>query len=261
MILRSITKHVRDQNWFAVGIDFLIVVVGVFIGIQVANWNDAQKERARAENYAERLRVDLRAELEYSEALVDYYKTTLASGEAAYAGLLRASEYTDEFVLTNAYRASQFNFYERRRSTFDEIVNAGMLNLIVDGELRETAILIYVTQVFDVVQDEGQNSRFRELFRMTVEPALQRYLGQQCGDRLIPSRNGAAGLLTLDYPCKLEADPAEVSAAVAALREDENVIRALRLRNVQVAGRIGDLELTIGTLGLTGLFSDAEDSE
>ena len=29
MILRSITKHVRDQNWFAVGIDFLIVVVGV----------------------------------------------------------------------------------------------------------------------------------------------------------------------------------------------------------------------------------------
>ena len=23
-------KHVRDQNWFAVGLDFLIVVVGVF---------------------------------------------------------------------------------------------------------------------------------------------------------------------------------------------------------------------------------------
>jgi hypothetical protein len=47
MILRSVMKHVRDQNWFAVGIDFLIVVVGVFIGIQVANWNDAQADRAR----------------------------------------------------------------------------------------------------------------------------------------------------------------------------------------------------------------------
>lgn len=34
MILRSITKHVREQNWFAVGIDFLIVVVGVYIGIK-----------------------------------------------------------------------------------------------------------------------------------------------------------------------------------------------------------------------------------
>ena len=40
MLLRRITKHVKDQNWFAVGIDFVIVVVGVFIGLQVANWND-----------------------------------------------------------------------------------------------------------------------------------------------------------------------------------------------------------------------------
>lgn len=33
MILRRLTKHVKDQNWFAVALDFLIVVVGVFIGI------------------------------------------------------------------------------------------------------------------------------------------------------------------------------------------------------------------------------------
>ena len=46
MLLRRISKHVKDQNWFAVGIDFVIVVVGVFIGIQVANWNDARAERA-----------------------------------------------------------------------------------------------------------------------------------------------------------------------------------------------------------------------
>lgn len=45
MLLRRISKHVKDQNWFAVFIDFCIVVVGVFIGLQVANWNDAQAER------------------------------------------------------------------------------------------------------------------------------------------------------------------------------------------------------------------------
>ena len=46
MLLRRITKHVKDQNWFAVGIDFCIVVIGVFIGIQVANWNDVRQQRA-----------------------------------------------------------------------------------------------------------------------------------------------------------------------------------------------------------------------
>ena len=59
MILRRITQHVRDQNWMAIAIDFVIVVVGVFIGIQVSNWNAARAEDAR-----ERLLLgELRAEL------------------------------------------------------------------------------------------------------------------------------------------------------------------------------------------------------
>lgn len=34
-------EHVRAQNWTAIVLDFVIVVVGVFIGIQVSNWNDS----------------------------------------------------------------------------------------------------------------------------------------------------------------------------------------------------------------------------
>jgi len=46
MILRRVTEHVRDQNWTAVSLDFFIVVIGVFIGLQVSNWNDARQDRA-----------------------------------------------------------------------------------------------------------------------------------------------------------------------------------------------------------------------
>ncbi len=47
MILRRITEHVKTQNWFAVALDFVIVVVGVFVGIQVSNWNEAQHAAAK----------------------------------------------------------------------------------------------------------------------------------------------------------------------------------------------------------------------
>ena len=47
MLLRRITEHVKDQNWTAVALDFVIVVVGVFVGIQVANWNDARTNAYR----------------------------------------------------------------------------------------------------------------------------------------------------------------------------------------------------------------------
>ena len=41
MLLRRVIAHVRRQEWTAIGIDLVIVVVGVFIGIQVANWNES----------------------------------------------------------------------------------------------------------------------------------------------------------------------------------------------------------------------------
>ena len=55
MLLRRVTKHVKTQNWFAVGIDLVIVVVGVVIGIEVANWNDVQNNKAGLATSLERL--------------------------------------------------------------------------------------------------------------------------------------------------------------------------------------------------------------
>ena len=67
MILRRIKSHIEKENWFAVFIDFIIVVVGVFIGLQVANWNDARAERGQALDLMERMvseAITTRGELE-----------------------------------------------------------------------------------------------------------------------------------------------------------------------------------------------------
>ena len=59
MILRRITEHVRAQNWFAVGIDFVIVVVGVFLGLQVQQWADAQRQARLERAYTERMQAEV----------------------------------------------------------------------------------------------------------------------------------------------------------------------------------------------------------
>ena len=63
MLLRRITEHVKVQNWFAVFLDFVIVVFGVFIGIQVANWNEARAENELAERYIVQLVSDLQSDI------------------------------------------------------------------------------------------------------------------------------------------------------------------------------------------------------
>ncbi|MEL6859246.1 MAG: hypothetical protein AAFO74_12735 [Pseudomonadota bacterium] len=81
MILRRVTKHVKDQNWFAVGLDFIIVVFGVFIGLQVSNWNDARQERNNEAEYIQRL-----------DAEMDVIRARLVAGEQTYSQSLRSIE-------------------------------------------------------------------------------------------------------------------------------------------------------------------------
>ncbi|MCI5045016.1 MAG: hypothetical protein MRY72_09990 [Aquisalinus sp.] len=63
MLLRRVMDHVTDQNWLAVGIDFLIVVSGVFIGLQVSEWNDNRNDRMAYELARERLIAETQANI------------------------------------------------------------------------------------------------------------------------------------------------------------------------------------------------------
>ena len=58
MRLRSLTKHIREQNWFAVALDFFIVVVGILIAFQITSWNEARDERAQEQIWLTRLYGD-----------------------------------------------------------------------------------------------------------------------------------------------------------------------------------------------------------
>ena len=59
MILRRVIAHLRNQEWTAVGIDFVIVVVGVVVGIQVSNLNSARIDRTLETGYVDRITIDL----------------------------------------------------------------------------------------------------------------------------------------------------------------------------------------------------------
>ncbi len=44
MLLRRFSSHVRAENWFAVFLDLIVVVVGLFIGLQIDTWWEGRKE-------------------------------------------------------------------------------------------------------------------------------------------------------------------------------------------------------------------------
>jgi len=83
MLLRRVIEHVREQNWLAVFIDFLIVVVGVFIGIQVANWNDERQLAAQERAYLGQLRDEILVNHGVVDLRMQYNSQVVAAGERA----------------------------------------------------------------------------------------------------------------------------------------------------------------------------------
>lgn len=62
MIQRRLGERLKQQDWVAVTIELILVVVGVFLGIQVANWNDQRKERSLEAAYQSRIAQDVRSD-------------------------------------------------------------------------------------------------------------------------------------------------------------------------------------------------------
>lgn len=78
MILRGIGKQLRRQDWVAVAIELVLVVAGVFLGIQVANWNDARKERGAEKAYLARIARDARADVAALDEIIRVSEVRMA---------------------------------------------------------------------------------------------------------------------------------------------------------------------------------------
>src|SRR6478752_31748 len=174
MIRRRVIDQLKNQQWVSVGIELVIVVLGVFIGLQASNWNQQRTVDEQAANVAERLKGDLRAEDWGYQLQISYSREVLGNADRALSVLEGKTQMSEEALLVSAYRATQYRERLRRRSTYDELISTGTIGLIRDGALRETAMGLYNNAALDNTAREGKESRYREAFRMTVPNEVQR---------------------------------------------------------------------------------------
>ena len=59
MIGRRLTERLKQHGWFAVGVDLLVVVVGILIALQVDAWAQGRADRRLERVYLQHLKEDL----------------------------------------------------------------------------------------------------------------------------------------------------------------------------------------------------------
>src|SRR5215213_9556121 len=132
MIFKRAVARLRAQDWVAITIELAIVIVGVFIGTQVANWNEARVQQRETQQMLSRLKPELRNQLAVYSGARAYYGLTRRYADIAFAGWRKNPEIGDDDFVVAAYQASQLYSTGANNSTWATIFGADRLRMIDD---------------------------------------------------------------------------------------------------------------------------------
>lgn len=147
MLFRRVLSHVRKQEWTAIGIDFLIVVVGVFVGLQANNWNAARAERQEELGLLKRLEADFH-DAEAAIAISARENRQLATDTGQLLEWLRAGGPEPDVPDVRRYvtATSLLSSMPAESATYLEMISTGSLARLQDVRLRR-ALTTYAQNV------------------------------------------------------------------------------------------------------------------
>jgi hypothetical protein len=239
MRIQRFNKYIKEQNWFAVWLDLVIVFLAVFIGLQADNWNQERVAKQTAKTYYARLIDDLKVEQSSRDARVIYYEQAKRHAESAIKALRTSGNNLGEQFLIDTYQATQRWNYAPQRTTYDELIGIGIANAIPDVEIRSRLANLYLNLIQSTIS-LGEPTPFRDKLRHEMLHEVQSKIREQCGDQYVYLANGIYHL-KLPEVCDLDIETGLVEEAVRGLLEYEDLAKDL-------ARQISILDVKLGSL-------------
>ena len=240
MILRRLTENLRAQNWTAITIEFVIVVIGVFVGTQVSNWNQARLERQATSRMLEQFRPEIQNQLEFFDSAHVYYRRTRPFALTALAGWAGDPKVDDNRFVIAAYQASQIYGIGINAQNWTLTFGGDQLRDIDDPMLRRNLTTV-LTADYEPVGFNAVATPYREHVRQLIPDAVQDRIRDVCGDRNV-TRPGSQYLVVLPPTCPLKLDPAEAARIAAVLRAHPELVPELNWHLAAVANYLANLD-------------------
>lgn len=160
MFFRRIVQHLRKQEWTAIAIDFLIVVLGVFVATQVTEWNNTRLERAEYGRAVERLEAEITANIAIIDSNLPEITSALNDANRALDALQACTDSAENVAAVNAGLEAirgTFTIPLRRRALLDLTTNPTLLAQQSVAERRQFSDLLDYLLLFE------QEMRFAEV--------------------------------------------------------------------------------------------------
>ena len=237
MIFKRFAANLRAQNWFAIGIELAIVVLGVFIGTLVANWNQERVAQAETRRMIAQLDPSLRFLQGYFDGVRAYYGVTRKYAETAEAGWNRRPGISDSAFVIAAYQASQISGIGTNGSAWASVLGADRLREIKDAELR-TDLSTLMSSDYAQIDTPAVDTPYRRNVRRLIPIDVQDDIRARCGDR--PPQT-IDEFVTLPEHCNVTIDPEIAAQTAVKLRGRPEVLEDLHWHMAAQAALLGNL--------------------
>lgn len=214
MFVRRLTTSFKEQHWTTISIELVIVIIGVFVGNQVSNWNEARIQRHQTEQMLEQIVPELNTQTSFFEAAKAYFATTRRYAAEALGAWNGNRNISDNQFVIDAYQASQIFGNGIDSQAWGMTFGGQQLRDIDDVRLRRHLALV-LTSDYSIVGLNAVATPYRQHVREIIPTAAQDQIRTTCGDRLMP---GTGIIYALHATCDLKLDPALAHSAATALR-------------------------------------------
>ncbi|WP_407348431.1 hypothetical protein [Congregibacter variabilis] len=212
--MRRFTQHVTDQNWFAVVLDFVIVVIGVFMGLQVQEWASNRQLEQQKTEYLSELREEITLNVSLFRGRLETMTHVLESGERAIA-FLEADEQCDAEcwpIFVDFFNASQVLFSPVTKTVYEEMQRLGLMrSKSVKGVVEPFYVLSET-----LLSGLDSSPAYRQRFRKMISARAHKSFWQTCH-----RMDGVIEYLVAD--CPLGISEQEVVILVEKIREDSAI--------------------------------------
>lgn len=257
MIVRKLAEAVRRQDWFTVLVEFVIVVAGIFVGLQVNNWNDARLTAKQEKAYLRQLREEVRHNIRVMDYQVVYVETVVEAGRRT-LGFLQSDKSCSRQcadVVIDAFHASSIWGGDYLTNTFDELIRRGFPS---DSAVR-AVVQAYYRGLSGWETTNTTPPAYRERVRGFLSPDAAEALWTSCyqliENELEVLTRDCAGALSVLEPGSIAQEIRDDPTLAQNLRfwVGQNVL-ALRLypdTQAQGEAALGALDAALGAQGET----------
>lgn len=149
MILRRLATAIAEQNWFIVVLELVIVVAGIYLGLQAGEWSQYRADRRDEVTYLQRIAADLDASLTQTADSREFQARHAGYGALVLQALRECDLQPDERdrFASGIYLVAKHNAANFVQASLQELLSAGRLTIIQNSSLRQ--MLVEMLQAYD----------------------------------------------------------------------------------------------------------------